>query len=119
MNLARFLGWVAAGTVAALLYTMQQVALVRAGYRLDQAALRVDAARNELEHLQHQVLALKSPAQLEARLASLDVELAPVGREQIVRVSVPWTGAAAAAPAHQLAWWRVLSGAPPAEAQGE
>ena len=121
MTLARFLGLVTVVTVGALAYTMQQVTLVRAGYALDQSELRVAAARNEQQHLQHQVLALKSPAQLEARLASLDVELAPAGREQIVRVSVPWTPEAAgasAAPA-RVAWWNVFGGAAQAEAQGD
>lgn len=118
MSLARFLGGVAIVTVGALGYTMQQVALVRAGYAVDQQELRAASARNERAYLRHQVLTLKSPAQLETRLAALNVELAPTGREQIVRVAVPWTAAAGAAP-QRLAWWRLVGGVAQAEAQGD
>ena len=120
MSLARFLGGLIIVTVGALGYTMQQVTLVRAGYLLDQYELRAAAARNEREHLQHQVLALKSPAQLETRLAALNVDLAPTGREQIVRVAVPWTEAAGTGGALQrLAWWHLFGSTNQAEAQGE
>ena len=120
MSLARFVSRLAMVTTGALIYTAQQVALVRSSYVLDQSELRVAAARDEREHLQHQVLALKSPARLEARLAALDVELAPTGREQIVRVAVPWpaTPASAATP-RRLAWWNFTGSAAQAEAQGE
>ena len=121
ISLARFLNGLGLVTAGALLYTTQQVALVRSSYLLDQAELRATAARDEREHLQHQVLALKSPAQLEARLAALDVELAPTGREQIVRVAVPWpaTPASPILP-RRLAWWHWTGSAAQAEeAQGE
>src|SRR3989338_1742487 len=108
MLLARFLGSLVVVTIGALGYTMQQVALVRAGYVVDQYELRATAAKNERAHLQHQVLTLKSPAQLETRLAALNVELAPTGREQIVRMAVPWTEASGSAAAPQrLAWWDI------------
>ena len=120
MSLARFMGGLLVVTVGALGYTMQQVALVRSGYAVDQYELRAAAARNERDHLQHQVLALKSPAQLETRLAALNVELAPTGREQIVRVAVPWTEASGGAAAPQrLAWWDLFRGSNQAEARGE
>ena len=118
MSLARFVGGLAVVTTAALGYTMQQVAIVRASYRLDQTELRVAAAREEQEHLRHQVLTLRSPAQLEARLAALNVELAPTGREQIVRVVTSWP-AAVTPPQHRFAWQHLFGGAAQAEAQGD
>ncbi len=120
ISLARFLGGLGVVTAGALLYTTQQVALVRSSYALDQTELRAASARDEREHLQHQVLALKSPAQLEARLAALDVALAPTGREQIVRVAVPWPAIPANATLpRRLAWWNWTGSAAQAEAQGE
>lgn len=119
MPLARFLGGLAIITTAALGYTMQQIALVRASYRLDQTELRMAAAREEQEHLRHQVLALQSPAQLEARLAALNVELAPTGREQVVRMITPWPVAETPPAPRRFAWQHLFGGTGQAEAQGE
>lgn len=73
--LGRVLVGIGAGTLVALLYTHQQIALIEAGYAVERRAQLKADVLDQYHILLYNVLTLQAPQRLEQRLARREIPL--------------------------------------------
>ena len=104
MTLKRFLTVLSLVTLGALLYTHQQLGLVRMSYALDERHDQWQIASQRHSYLQMKVLALASPQQLDHHLSQAEVHLAFPPQTRVVRVAKAAAERPAVAWNPRLAW---------------
>lgn len=87
MRLSKFLATVSLVAIISLLIVHQEIELVKASYKIQSNSNKLNDLLDRNKILEYNVIALKTPTNLESRLKSCDVKLVWPEREQVMKLA--------------------------------